>query len=337
MNPVSMEVYLEEKKDRLLEDLSHAEDARRIQSILDQHLDHSLTVYNEQCTDPQLQELAARLTAAARSSLPLTDSTGEPRIWERTLATSTASAGSLPSGSGSIITLKPDASLLSGNAAGGSKGFLARIPKVRGLLPVVSLIGGILCLISALPVLFSSGISVSSVTSLPLVILMLLLGGFLLYLAGHMSSKNVPAPGNRVLEAQQTYDAQKIFLHLKQIVLTIDHQLQDAQAQILSRERLQSRAEEDAHASGTDEPELELYAALLEAACSGDGEYALEELQQVRHYLHQRKNIDLEDYSEEHRDWFERMPGARNMTLRPAMLRDGTLLKRGLALIGKEN
>lgn len=333
MNPVSMEIYLEEEKDRLLDDLSHSEDAQAVRSILDRHLDHSLTVYNEQCTQPQLQDLAARLTAAARSSLPLIDSNGEIKIWERTL-TSGQSAAALPGSSGSVSSSGP---AYGAGGAGRTKGFLKRIPKIQGVFPVLTLAGGILCLAAALPALFSSGISVSSITSLPLVILLLLLGGFLLYLAGCMTVKASPVTGNRVLEAQQTYDAQKIYLHLRQIILTMDHQLQDAQARILAEDRMQAREEEQAHAAGTDEPELELYAALLEAQCSGDGAYALEELKTVRHYLHQRKNIDLLDYTEEHRDWFERMPGARTQTLRPAMLRDGTLLKRGLALIGNES
>ena len=37
------------------------------------------------------------------------------------------------------------------------------------------------------------------------------------------------------------------------------------------------------------------------------------------------------DYSAEHAAWFDMMPSFKEGTLRPALTKDGTLLKKGLA------
>ena len=76
--------------------------------------------------------------------------------------------------------------------------------------------------------------------------------------------------------------------------------------------------------------EIDLFSTLLEAKYSGDGEFALDALSDLNHFLHSRK-IELLDYTGEKEDRFERLPGETNATLRPAMMYNGTLLKKGLA------
>ena len=50
----------------------------------------------------------------------------------------------------------------------------------------------------------------------------------------------------------------------------------------------------------------------------------------VKYYLH-RKQIDVVDYSDAVRGWFEMLPGSTSMTLRPALVKDGVLIRKGLA------
>lgn len=90
------------------------------------------------------------------------------------------------------------------------------------------------------------------------------------------------------------------------------------------------------------EDELELFAGLLEAETSGDSGYALDQIGNVRFYLH-RQGIETVDYTQEHDSWFERMPAAPGAggvglfadrsvkTVRPALVRNGELVKKGIA------
>ena len=49
----------------------------------------------------------------------------------------------------------------------------------------------------------------------------------------------------------------------------------------------------------------------------------------VRFYLH-RKGIEVLDYSEENKRMFSRMPGKKAATLKPALVKDGKVLAKGL-------
>ena len=82
------------------------------------------------------------------------------------------------------------------------------------------------------------------------------------------------------------------------------------------------------------ESELALYAELLEAMYSRDGKAALDKLEDITYFLH-RNRIEAPDYTEQNREWFDVMPSTSAATIRPALVRDGKLLKKGLAAGGK--
>ena len=81
-------------------------------------------------------------------------------------------------------------------------------------------------------------------------------------------------------------------------------------------------------------PEIELFSDLIAASYSGDPEYALEKLDEIKYYLH-RQQIEVVDYSEKTAQYFDLMPGTNAGTIRPALVADGALLKKGLASTGK--
>ena len=81
--------------------------------------------------------------------------------------------------------------------------------------------------------------------------------------------------------------------------------------------------------------ERDLYAGLLEALYSRDGAFALDELQEVRVFLRTR-GVEPVDYTDEHRAWFDVLPAKTAGTLRPALVSDGKVLKKGLAARGTE-
>lgn len=76
--------------------------------------------------------------------------------------------------------------------------------------------------------------------------------------------------------------------------------------------------------------ELALFASLLEAGCSNDGSFALDQISDVRYFLHQN-GIEAVDYDGKNRDLFDVMPSPKMQTLRPALVFNGNLLKKGMA------
>jgi hypothetical protein len=80
--------------------------------------------------------------------------------------------------------------------------------------------------------------------------------------------------------------------------------------------------------------ELELFSDLLTAAYSGDAEYALEKIEQIKYFLH-RQQIEVVDYSKENEKYFDLMPVSKAATIRPALVAQGGLLKKGLASSGR--
>ena len=103
-------------------------------------------------------------------------------------------------------------------------------------------------------------------------------------------------------------------------------------------------------AAAADPAELELLSRLLEDAYGrrGEDELADEEIGQIKFYLH-RKNIDVVDWTDntgkrggkEDSDsaartgWFDMIPAFTAGTIRPALVADGRLLKKGLASEGR--
>ena len=67
----------------------------------------------------------------------------------------------------------------------------------------------------------------------------------------------------------------------------------------------------------------------LKASLAKDGAYALDQISKVPFYLHQ-KGIEAMEYSEEYRTWFDVIPGEKKETIRPALVKDGRLLKKGI-------
>ena len=115
---------------------------------------------------------------------------------------------------------------------------------------------------------------------------------------------------------------------LAAVALQMDKNL-DARASELAAKKA------DARAQGLSADELELMTTLLEGAYSDSGEIALESLEDVGHYL-RRKGIETLEYDGKDEHYFELLPGDKSATLRPALLCDGRLIKKGLATYAEE-
>ena len=70
---------------------------------------------------------------------------------------------------------------------------------------------------------------------------------------------------------------------------------------------------------------------LMEAVYTRDGDYALKAAPQLASALSEQ-GVEMVEFSEAHRDWFEMFPGTENgLTIRPALVKEGKLLARGQA------
>ena len=72
---------------------------------------------------------------------------------------------------------------------------------------------------------------------------------------------------------------------------------------------------------------------LQDMVCIGHGVFIAAEGRGAAVGLH-RQQIEVVDYSEENARYFDLMPGASAGTIRPALIADGSLLKKGLASKG---
>ena len=300
------------QEEKLRSRLDSAKDASRLIRVLDDHLSQMLLAHNEQCSDPLLQEAAGQMISSARGILSLLECTGEVRVWERTRSmTARDPAADSPA----------DADSLFGMTGTG---------KVTGLLFWVCLIGGIIMLAVTLLVLCGSP---AGLLRLPGALFSCAAGGGLLFLSGlFLRRKKQPSlsPEKEIL-TQITYDSSRILRSLRLFAITMDQNLEKAAAFSRSMEK-QSALGGNGKDLSDQEDMLILFSGLMEAAYSKDGDYALDELGQIRYYLH-RHHIELSDDAAQHPEWFESIPSAQPGILRPALVRaeDSSLLKKGLA------
>ncbi len=319
---MSMLVIFDHHKNTLMENLKAAGDAGQIRQVISDCFDRMLAEHNEALSDPDSSSnraqlgLAAALVAQAKTSVRFLDSTGEPVVWEKRSSSS----------SGSGVSKKA-----------GSMQSLSRLSKTG-----IGAIGAgllVFWLFLVLKLLSPASLSAALQMLLPALLMTALSAlGVWLLIRGTRTSD----PADRQYMAQITYDRDKILGHMRALVITIDQCMDDMEPLLNGS----GEYDGDMDASGLPEDELRLLSDLLEAGCSKDGQIALEAISRVRYYLH-RKGIEVVDYSADKRRWFEMMPAADDSlsgndleneplsdadhTLRPALVRDQVVLRKGLA------
>lgn len=91
------------------------------------------------------------------------------------------------------------------------------------------------------------------------------------------------------------------------------------------------------HAGGApDEAMIDVMGALMEAKASGREDFVLRSLDQAQQYL-RMQGIDVVEYDAAHAQWFDILPTmGEARTIRPAMVREGKVLRRGVAALRAE-
>lgn len=157
-----------------------------------------------------------------------------------------------------------------------------------------------------------------------------LLGSLFLLLAGIFSKKK-PAKERRQYYAEMHIDSEKIYQSVFATVLVIDKQLEELQI----KESIAVKKQFEESGSGVDDSEIELYAQLLESAYADmENPLSQEFVSQLKYFLH-KHHIEVVNCTQDTKGYFDFMPSETVATIRPALLLEGTLLKKGLASGGE--
>ena len=205
----------------------------------------------------------------------------------------------------------------------GGKLISGETKKVRPMA-VILLLVGILLPAAAVVAISGTDLVLEKVFALPLAAVGFFAGLACLFLAGLFFRRKTNASySEKQMKAEPHIDAEKVFRSMRAVLLVADRNITDA----LSARRLEM--EQQGQDSGENKTDLSFYSDLLEASLAKDGEYALDQVSKVPFYLHQ-KGIEVMEFSEENRAWFDVIPGEQRMTIRPALVKDGKLLKKGI-------
>lgn len=297
---MEMMQFLESDKEQILSGLVKAGSPEQAQTVLEKEFDKLLLQYNEECVEERVRNEARHMTQAAKMMIPMISSQGETRVWSK--STSSGEAG-------------------------------MKLTKTA----IACIAGGVLFVIAAIASLAAAAGSSLTVSALLGSIPAAILGGGLLFWGGRLSldqrkGGSGSGGGSDTQQVEIRVDPDRVWSCLRATVLSIDKGLREAgEAVNYERERLT-----ESEGSGFAPEEAELFAGLLESAYSlreevTDDSAVLETISQIRYYLH-RKQVETVDYGGGKREWFELLPGRQDMTIRPALVRDGVLVRKGLAV-----
>ena len=294
---MKMTDLLEKDKDKLLTELSAAGTAEKAVKVLENEIDKLLLKHNEHCESDRERESAAYMMQAVRLSLPLIDSTGTIKVWER-----------------------------GGRLEGDDSGSF----KVSFL--VLLILGIALCVFGFGPLMMEAytGVAENARDQVLLHGGATVVGLISLYFSGYMYSRPKKR-GKAEYQVDIRIDSERIYRSFRTALLSVDQAIEEIRASERWKEREKAGSIDGRAVTPS---ELELFSDLLAAAYSGDAEYALEKIEQIEFFLH-RQQIEVVDYSKETEKYFDLMPGSKAATIRPALVAQGGLLKKGLASSGR--
>ena len=288
---MTLAALLEDDREKFILRTAEAGTPERAVPCVTHEIDSLLLRYNESEDSEECREAAGQMLSAVRAAVPLLVAQKEANVWERA---------------------KESRSGKTEGRAG------------KNLPALCFLIIG--CALFGSAALVAGGANLRAVLSLPVVLILMILGVLSLAFSGYLFGRPKKGKGNdRTFLVEQVIDPEKIYRTLRASMLTADQNLKEI-GQAAARRDMK---EKEAGAGALPDDELILLSDLLEAYYSGDSEYAFERLADVRYYLH-RHHIEAVEYTEDTARWFDRMPSMEKGTLKPALVSDGKLLKKGI-------
>lgn len=116
-------------------------------------------------------------------------------------------------------------------------------------------------------------------------------------------------------------DAEDIVNRFEKVISEIDKILDNEKKAISQNKIIMETAIKD--------DEVQLFSYLLEAKYSAQPDFAMEQLSEVEHYL-AKQDVIIVPYSKGNEKYFEFLEGNEDKTIRPALLRNGETLAKGL-------
>ncbi|MBR2812043.1 MAG: hypothetical protein IKD69_11745 [Solobacterium sp.] len=184
---------------------------------------------------------------------------------------------------------------------------------------------GWLCAGGAVVVMVLALFSASGLSAQSLVLLILSLA--LAFFAG---TRRVKGGEEGETMTEIVISPKKAYRVLQAAMTVIDHNLEEHD-QKLTRER---KAVLEEAGGPLSKEEISLFTDLLEELYASRTDESKAILSRVRFYLHQRA-VELEDYTGDNRRYFDILPGSEKATVRPALVFDKTLVKKGVASGGR--
>lgn len=145
-------------------------------------------------------------------------------------------------------------------------------------------------------------------------------GAFVILVAGFMLFHRRKTKLKATVEI--SVDPEDIAKRLEEMVKVIDSMLEkEKQANAVQKQLIDSAINPD---------EATMFSYLMEAKLSGDGEFALEQLEEVERYL-AKQDVILVNYIKGNEKYFDFLEGEETKTIRPALVRNGQIIGKGLA------
>ena len=96
---------LERDRERLMARLTKADNVEQTRSVFDDELGRIQLMYSESSEDPEMNEEAGYALSAIRAAIPLIDSTGEVKTYERAVSSSGGAFPILPAAAGACVCI----------------------------------------------------------------------------------------------------------------------------------------------------------------------------------------------------------------------------------------
>lgn len=149
------------------------------------------------------------------------------------------------------------------------------------------------------------------------------LGMAALFYAGFRAGDRRPVHSEDPVTRQEfLIDPEKVYHELHGMMQVADSALSEARGRAPAPE-----ATSDAPLA---QRQIELFANLLEGLYALEAQEAREMIEAIRFHLH-TWGIEVRDMTDDSAAWFETLPAARPGTIRPALVKEGKIVKKGLA------
>lgn len=289
---MTMTEILDAERQRVLSELSGEKTPAEASLVLARVLDRVLIRYNTDEESAARRAAASRMTEAAKAFCPAVDCIGGTKVWER---------------------------------SDGQK----KKKKGPGFFPVLFLILGLSAVLFGIGTWIwqtkGNGSVIDALSGNWWMYLIPFAGSLLLLLTGSLLKRRKYAREKKERKEQKvevSCDPEKLYRILHAVTLVMDRELKNvaegaAGAAAEPEKKILSNAE------------LQLYSSILEAGYASEEEGIRESVEDLKFFLH-RTGIEVCDYTEKNSGWFEKMPGAKLETVRPALVSGDVLLQRGL-------